>query len=259
MPGGGGGDTTTSQQYNAPWAAQKPYLLGDKKKNIPGLFPEAANWYKSEGPTYFPGQTVADFSPEQISGMEAMYARGANGSPLTQQSNQYYQDVLGGKYTDAANPYFDQVKQAVYADVMPRYDAMASQAGQTGSTGHYGVVAQNVANQLAPYQYNAYNNDMNRMMQAAGMAPTMAGLDYQDINAMLGVGQMRQQQNQNMINADIDRYNFAQNQPLQKLQAYGGLIGGNYGGQSTLTQPNQGPSPWQTAAGLGIGLLGAVA
>src|SRR5262245_4736225 len=103
MSGGGG---NTSVQTSAPWSAQKDYLLGNDNRNIPGLFPQAAEWYQGQSPQYYPGQTVADFSPEQQAGMEAMFARGANGSPLTQASNQYYQDVLSGKYTDAANPYF---------------------------------------------------------------------------------------------------------------------------------------------------------
>jgi hypothetical protein len=255
----GSGDTQTGVTTSEPWKQVQPYLLGDQSRNIPGVLPEAANWYQSSNPQYYPGSTVAGFSPEQTAGLEAMYARGSEGSPLTAASSQYYQDVLGGKFTDAANPYFDQVKQAVYADVMPRYDAMASQAGMTGSPGHYGLVASNVANALAPYQYQAYNADMGRMMQAAGAAPGMAALDYQDIGAMLNAGGIRQGQAQQEINADIARYNFGQNLPLEKLQQYLALVGGNFGGTVTQAQPSTGPSAWQTGAGLGLAALGAVA
>ncbi len=80
MPGPS--DTQTTVQKSEPWAQQIPYLVGDPKKGIPGLFPEANRLYQLPGPRYYQGQTVADMSPERAAALAAQAARAQSGSPL---------------------------------------------------------------------------------------------------------------------------------------------------------------------------------
>src|SRR5262249_33123135 len=54
--GGSDGGTTTTVQKSEPWTEQKPFLTYG--------FNQAKNNYLTQQPQYFPGETVAPFSPE---------------------------------------------------------------------------------------------------------------------------------------------------------------------------------------------------
>lgn len=63
-------------------------------------------------------------------------------------------------------------------------------------------------------------SDYARQLQAAQTSPALAQQDYADIQQLLGLGQM-QEGYQEMALADaMNRFNFAQMQPYQKLQSY---------------------------------------
>lgn len=44
--GGGGSENSTQTVITQPWSGAKPYLVGNKKKGIPGIFPEAQNYFE---------------------------------------------------------------------------------------------------------------------------------------------------------------------------------------------------------------------
>jgi hypothetical protein len=51
--------------------------------------------------------------------------------------------------------------------------------------------------------------------------------DYQDIQQLLNAGQLREGYTGQQLGADIQRFNFLQNQPQQNLQNYMSLVYGN--------------------------------
>jgi len=55
----------------------------------------------------------------------------------------------------------------------------------------------------------------------------LAQADYQDINQLLQAGQLREGYTGQQLGADIQRFNFLQNQPQQNLQNYMSLVYGN--------------------------------
>jgi hypothetical protein len=55
----------------------------------------------------------------------------------------------------------------------------------------------------------------------------LAQADYQDINQLLQAGQLREGYQGQQLGADIQRFNFLQNQPQQNLQNYMSLIYGS--------------------------------
>lgn len=236
----GGGDQTTVQK-SEPWAAQKPYLTYG--------FQQAQDIYNQPGPLYYPGQTVADFAPEQLQAQAGTVARATNGSPLNAAAAAYNQDVLSGRYLDAANPYLGAVAGQARAGVDSTYSA----AGRYGSGAHDAAVTQ----ALAPIYYQDYASQLARMDQAAQLAPALANQDYVDLNALAQVGQQRQQQAQALINEDVNRYNYYANLPTNKLNQYMNQIQGSYGGTVTTTQPYQGASPLQQILGGALGAFGA--
>ena len=129
MGGGGGGDTTTT---TTPWSGQQPYLTD--------LFGEARGLYQSGvGQQYFPGQTVAGFSPQTQLGLDAMTQRALAGSPVERGMQDYIagtfaqpQIGLGGA-AQGAGQYLGQIgagQQALGAAAQPMdYGQAAGMAG----------------------------------------------------------------------------------------------------------------------------------
>jgi len=225
-----GGDQEVVQT-TAPWPGQVPYLTGNKK--TPGLFPLAAEWLKSGGPQFFPGSTVAPFSPAQIAAQQGIVSRATQGSPVEAAAQNYITSTLNG---GPGNPALD----AVFGDIQNRVTGAVGStfegSGRTGSPLHAVNLAQEITRAYSPFAFDAYSQNANRQMQAAALAPTIAGFDWQNLGHLLNVGQMQQGQAQAELQDAVNRWNFEQNAPLQNLQAYQGLISGNYGSQ--ISQPS---------------------
>ena len=235
---GGGGKTQKSETNTSPWGGQQPYLTN--------LFKRAENLYQQGPLEFYPGETYAGMSPVSGQALEGITQRGLEGSPLNAASGGYLQDVLGGKYLNQENPGFQSVANRARAAADSTYSGL----GRYGSGAHDTAVADSIGN-LA---YQDYSNQLGRMDYAAGLAPTIAGQDFVDLNAVLGAGDRYQGELQNQINADLQRYNFQQQAPYSNLQDYMGFIQGNYGGTSQSTAPSQQAPWWQQALGGGLAL-----
>jgi hypothetical protein len=248
------GGSTTTTQTSEPWSEQIPYL-----KNI---FSEAERLYAAPGPDYFPGATVAPFSPETELALNAQAARAMAGSPLTRAAGEALGDTLSGGYL-GANPYLqgaiDSAGRGVVRNyrnaVTPGVDSSFAQAGRYGSGAHLAAhsnAQQNLAQQLADISsgmsYQNYGDERARMQQAAMAAPALAQQDYLDIAQLAAVGRAREGGAQSLIDDQVARYNFAQQLPYNKLAQYAGLIQGNYGGTTTATQSSGGAGPLRGAA-----------
>ncbi len=238
---GGGSKTQKQTVNNSPWKGQVPYL--DK------LFKRAENLYQAGPIQYYPGQTVADFSPGQTQALDATINRGLQGSDLNRASGGYLKDVLGGKYLNQENPHF----QTVANRARNAADSTYAGAGRYGSASHDTAVADSVG----ALAYQDYQNQLGRMDMAAGLAPTVAGQDFVDLNAAMGAGNQYQQQLQNMINADMEKYNFQQQAPYANLQMFQDFIQGNYGGSTQTISPTQKADPFSQFLGLGLSAAGA--
>ncbi len=254
MPGGGDGQQTTVQN-NEPWKPAIPYYLGSKTQNTPGIFPEASAWYRSTVPQWYPGQNVAGFAPEEENGMQTLAQRGLAGNPLMAAAGQYAQDAIGGQYLAPAIPMRRQSETRCGHRCSRASNSMFASGGRYGSGAHAGQVSQGIANALAPQLFQNYQFERGLQENAAQLAPQFAAADYQDINALLQAGQMRRNYAQSLIDADKARWDFEQNMPLQKLNAYSALIGGAPGATIATSAPRQGPGPLDYINTVG-GLIG---
>jgi hypothetical protein len=113
--------------------------------------------------------------------------------------------------------------------------------------------------QGAGMSQDMYQQDMGNRWQAAGMAPTFAANDYTDLGALEAIGQQKQGLGQNELNDAVQRWQYYQQLPYDKLGQFLNNIGGNYGGTVVGKTPSNQPSGWQQAAGAGLGLLGMFA
>jgi hypothetical protein len=201
---------------------------------------QAAGLYKAGGPKYYTGETFVSPSQTTQAGLQAMETRALAGNPLTGLAQQQVQGTLGGAYL-GGNPFFQgafapaaQAAQTQFQTTLGDIGSKASLAGRYGSgamgnlqdraSGQYAQALTNTAGQLA---YQNYEAERQRQQQAIGMAPQLAATDYQDINQLLAAGQLREGYTGQQLGADMQRFNFLQNQPQQNLQNYMSLVYGS--------------------------------
>ena len=75
------------------------------------------------------------------------------------------------------------------------------------------------------------------MAQATQIAPNLAAMDYQDIQALSGVGQTREAMEMAQIQDAMARFDFEQTKPYTKLREHLGSIGANVPTNTSQTQP----------------------
>jgi len=226
---------------------------------------QASNLYGAGGPQYYTGETFVAPSQTTQAGVQALETRALAGNPLTGLAQQQLQGTLGGAYL-SGNPFFQgafapaaQAAQQQYQQTLGDIGSKASLAGRYGSgvmgnlqdraTGQYAQALTNTAGQLA---YQNYEQERARQQQAIGAAPQLAAADYQDINQLLQAGQLREGYQGQQLGADIQRFNFLQNQPQQNLQNYMSLVYGNPLGRvgQTTASGSADTSALQNALGL---------
>jgi hypothetical protein len=201
---------------------------------------QAAGLYQGGGPQYYTGETFVAPSQTTQAGLQALETRALAGNPLTGLAQQQLQGTLGGAYL-GGNPFFQgafapaaQAAQTQFQQTLGDIGSKASLAGRYGSgamgnlqnraAGQYAQALTNTAGQLA---YQNYEQERARQQQAIGAAPQLAAADYQDINQLMQAGQIREGYTGQQLGADIQRFNFLQNQPQQNLQNYMSLVYGN--------------------------------
>lgn len=222
--------SVTTVENRDPWSGQQPYLQFG--------FEQAKNNYLSDRPGYFPNATFAPFAPATEAGLGAIETRAAAGSPLLAGAQGQLGRVIAGDYLSPGNPYFGAVSDQVYGAVRPRLDAQFATSGNYGTPQHEYAMASALSNALAPLAYQNYASERAAQNQAVQSAPALAQADYADPAMLLQAGSQRQQQAQTQLQDQINRFNFDQNLPRQKLADYlTSVAGGNYGGATQSTQP----------------------
>jgi len=254
--------TVVTQNVQEPWSEQQPHL-----KNI---FGEAQSLYESPAPEYYPDSTVAPLSPTTQTALNLQEARALTGSDLIPNAQQLVNQTLTGGFL-GANPYLQDMIDAASEGVTRNYervtrpgiDSAFERAGRYGSDAYRSMhddATYNLANTLANLSsniaYTDYGRERGMMHDAIGMADPIAQADYSDIAQLARAGSLIDQQRQAELSADIDRFNFAQEKPFNKLANYLGMVGGGYGSTGTQTQPFF-TNPAASFISGGLGGLGA--
>lgn len=232
-----------SSSTSEPWAPAQPqikYGLGEARK-----------LYDSPGPSYFPGSTVAGFSPEQNQAFGMGTQRATQGNAGMGMAQGYNNDVLQGKYLNS-NPYQDDVYKNMESHILPSVNSTFSGAGRYGSNSHQNEQIGQLTQAFAPYASQNYQYGLGQMDAASNRAQMFAQNDWTDINALAGIGQQKQDHAQSELGDAVNRFNYYQDLPANKLGQFMGFVGGDYGGTTTSMTPYQKPSIWSQAAGLGL-------
>jgi hypothetical protein len=243
--GGGGGQTTkTTNELDPTVRPFVEYGLG-----------EAKNLYQQAGPNYFPGQTYVGPSAQTTQALGLAGQRAMAGNPLVPAAQQQQLSSIQGDYLSAGNPYFQQALAGPTQQATQAYnDAIRQAQGNVSMAGRYGsgasadiqnraanTLATTLANTYGNLAYQNYAGERGMQNQAVMNAPTLAQADYGDISQLANVGKTTEDYAKTALQADLDRFNFEQNKPYQKLSSYlGAAYGAPQGNVSTSTQSGGG-------------------
>jgi hypothetical protein len=241
----GGGDDTkkqTSTTTGSPYPAAKP--------GLDLFYKNLTNAYKAGDlrQTPYMGETVAPVAPETSQAWTGIANRASAGSPLNTMSADYVSRVLNPDYLNSDSPglqsVIDRSRQGVNAEF--------ARAGRTFSGAHAGALGSGEG----ALRYQDFARKAGEQAGAAQFAPQLAREDYFDLSQLSGVGQQRQANLQDQINAEINRYNQLQAIPMTELGNFSQLLGGGGPGSSSTTQPMQSNSgnPWLQGIGTAASL-----
>lgn len=258
--GGGGGGGGTTKQVTEPWDAQKGYLKD--------VFAQSQNLYNSGAlaPDYYSGNTVAPQSQWTQDALQMQADRAMNGSTSIDTAQAGMDNITSGnalannaglnalnQMTTAVNPYMKALYEDAAGQANAQIDSGFSGAGRYGSGAHENAKADAMADLSAQMYSHAYDQQLQAAQQAGQLyntgigqqvvagqtAQQLANQAYTDAAALSEAGGVKDDYQQQLINADIDRYNYESQQPLTALSNYNQLIQGTYGGTSTTTGQQQ--------------------
>jgi len=199
------------------------------------------------------GDITRNFNNTIANNTDATFARaGAFGGSAWQQAqsenaNQLAQN-LGRVSNDMRMADYGLQAQLGEADIARRLNAEQTDLARNSALSQAGIELSDAA----------YQNERARMLQAAGMLPGMAQAGYTNAQALLGIGDAIQGQNQGQLDIAYQNWINQQNHPHQSLDVMANAIRTLMGGGGTTTAT--GPNPYQrsgTAAALGGALGGA--
>ncbi len=228
---------------------------------------ESQRLYEAGGPKFFTGQGYVGPSEATQTGLAALQARAAAGSPLTGAAQNQLYGTIQGDYL-GGNPFFQGAFQpAAQAATNAFNQAIGNVASAASKAGRYGsgamtnlqnqaanTLAQSLTGTAGQLAYQNYAQERARQQAATAMAPELAQADYADINKMLAAGQFGEGYQQQALEAAKQKFAYEQNLPQAQLQTYLSNIGLIPKGQTATTQ-----TPFYTnrlATNLGTGLLG---
>jgi hypothetical protein len=225
----GGGSNTTTQKAD-PWSAQQPFLTTG--------FEQADNLLNSGGPQYYDKATYTPFSQQSETAMGMTEDRALAGSPLNTGAQGLAMDTLQGKFLNS-NPYLESMFQQGSDKIAENVNAQFSSAGRTGSGAHVGRMTEEMGDLYNNMYGNQYQQERQNQMNTMQIAPQLAATDYHDISQLGQIGSMVEGKAGEIIEDDMNRFNFYQNAPESNLANYIAAIQGNYGGSTRSTGPGQ--------------------
>jgi hypothetical protein len=172
---------------------------------------------------------------DQISGLiPSLLDRFRQGDPALSAASSYVTRTLGG---GGSNPHLQQVIDQTGNDVTNQTHAAQGTRGLTGGTAMQDILTRNLASNAGGLRFADWNNEQQRMANAAGMAPGIAGAQSDLLNPA---------------------FNAAQSSlmPLQAANMTGAGIGGLLG-QYTNGVQKQNPST-ADSIGKGISILSSL-
>ena len=198
---------------------------------------QAQDLFRSTTPNYFPSQTYAGFAPETTAALNLASTRALN-NPLLGSSQTEINKILQGDYlTPTSNPYLQDLYNQMAGDVTSGVQSQFTKAGRLGSAANQEVLARELGDLATKVYAPNYQQERANMMAATQLAPQLAQADYQDIQALGGVGQTKEAMEMAQIQDAMARFDFEQQKPYYKLREYLASIGAAVPQTTAQTRP----------------------
>ncbi len=255
MSKGGGGGTNTIQKAD-PYIGQQPYLLD--------LYSQAQNQFNTPL-QFFPGQTYANPTDTQLAAENLQMGTALGGQTAVNQSLiPALQSQLAGPANVANNPFLASATQAALRPLYSGAQGLLQQARRDATrTGNLGGTRQAILEQgvigdylrqagdVSAGMYNdAYSQAIDAQSRAVGLAPqTLASLQI-PAQQLSQVGAAQQGRQQQAIDDQRARFEFAQMEPSNRLTRYSNVAGTNILPGTTSSMVDGG--------GGGIGTMGTL-
>ena len=238
----GGGGKQTSTQTSTPYqqTQYKNLLTGADQWLQQGGFDKQYGGVEGFDPTAnFTAGQQAGLAGSQQTGQQVSQLYGTAGlSSLADYLGPYDPNKTG--LTGAINASNNALDFNYGTQVAPQVRQGATDTGQYGSTRH-GIAEglalsqlsqqkMNAANTLAYQDQQAYNQ--NRLGVLGNLSTITKGLNS-GYGLQYDAGSLQQQQDQNEINGQLQRWAYENNASLNDLLAYQQLISGDYGGTTS--------------------------
>lgn len=250
MGGSSGGGQQTTVQKNEPPAYLQPYYTD--------VAQQAQSLYQQGAPAYYPGQTVANQGDATLQALQSIKARAGGAQPLQTGAEAAYENVLNPDYLDVtkdplirgAMDYANQGTIEQFRDAtLPGIASTFSQAGRlsSGAVGNTvgnseAALARTLAGSNNSILFNASNQRRADQLATAAAAPALAAAGYAPAQTLAAAGGVEDSHAQDVINADIQKYNYNANAEKLSLQDYINLLQGTTGNQGVSTSTASGPS-----------------
>lgn len=252
----------------------------EQERNIGGMLDAAWNYYLSGGPQFFPGQTYAGATGDELAARQQMrdLAYGGIGQAINP-ALAAYQNFLSPEFLNVTNaPGYQasadaisrQMGQQFAEQIMPNIRGGSIMAGGFGDAPYkeQGALAggrsqEALGSALAGLTGQYYGQNLGAAQNALAMAPAMANLQTFGPQLLQMVGAQERADQQQAINADRERWEFEQQNPINMLGLLQQITGnvGQYGTtqtgeQNTTTKTKQSTSPFSQLLGAGLGIAG---
>lgn len=207
------------------------------------------------------GSPLVPQAQQTISGLQKQVNPALSGMQTTASgaylgSNPYFNAALAGAGQAATRQYLDAIAQGRSgASLAGRYGSGAATELESRAQQNLANALTQRAGELAYQQYgmerglqesalgslgSLSEQQAGRQMAAAQAAPGLAAADYQDIQQLMNVGQTAEDYQRQALEADIGRFEYAQNLPYTKLQSFLSAAYGAPMGQVTTAKSSGG-------------------
>ena len=260
----GGSKVTT--QTSEPWDAQKGYLKSG--------FKQAADIYGRGAPDYYPGETLAGFTPAQAAAQKGVagYVTGPRAAGQQAMAEGALTRGLSGeidlsKFNPMISALGTQMKSQLEGKILPgirqsmvQYQPGGSSRGDLVQSQAISAANQQMLNKAAEMYGGAYQGAQDRAIQWGSQYPSIMNAPLSTYGALGGVGAQQRAMQQEAINRDMAKYQYDVSKPQSQLANYMSMISGDYGGTTTQVAPGQSPlSSLASIAGIigpsGLGLV----
>lgn len=209
--------------------------------------------------TPYPNKRIADTTSEQVSGLNSIAKRATYGSPEENAARQNYTDTMSGKYLNPnSNPWLKATVDQALGDVQSRVNSQFG-GNNYGTTAHQETLTRNLSDAANQAYGQNYVNERNNQMKDSLLVGQYGNIDYNNAQQLMGVGDIKRQESQDVLNNQYSDWVSQQNQPYRQLDVLGSALSSSVNGAGSVSSQGYQYSPYTSnpyANAIGGGLAG---